>query len=63
MVQFGMEIRSLIRYKDTHMKILIADRDSLSHPTERKDIAVAGWEKIQREFSMESRVKEMLEYV
>ena len=32
----------------------------LSHPSERKDIAAAGWEKIQHEYSLRSRTEEML---
>ena len=33
----------------------------LSHSSERKDIAAAGWEKIQREFDLSDRVDVMLE--
>ncbi len=35
----------------------------LSHSSERKDIAAAGWEKVQKEFSLEKRVEEMVDNV
>ena len=35
----------------------------LSHEKERADIAAAGWEKIQHEYSMDDRVDEMLQHI
>lgn len=33
----------------------------LSHPSERKDVAAAGWKKVQEEYSLDKRVDEMFE--